>query len=107
MDEQNEGLSKEFHKALRTTYEEGIKRGYYPVYFMQMLEKYGGVETAKRLLSTKEVQKGLMRLYELNLLSSSMEAFVIKEKFRPLFSEEEIEEANSRLRDLDFFKDKT
>ncbi len=86
-------LESEFHQAMKTTCEEGVKRGYYPTYFMQMLETYGGVETAKRLLAKHEIQRGLMRLYALDLLDSSMEAFVIQERFQSLFSDEERVEA--------------
>ena len=67
-------LEKEFHTAMMTTYQEGVKKGYYPTYFLQMLHQYGGVETAKRLLAKREIQAGLMRLCELGLLDSSMEA---------------------------------
>ena len=51
-------LENEFHEAMITTYEEGAKRGYYPTYFMQMLDQYGGVGTAKRLLAKREIQSG-------------------------------------------------
>jgi hypothetical protein len=93
-------LAQEFHAAMLTTYEEGVKRGYYPTYFLGMLHEYGGVETAKRLLAKHEVQSGLIKLYELDLLASSMEAYVIKEHFQPLFSTEEIQVARQRLIDL-------
>ena len=98
-------LEREFSAAMATTYEEGAKRGYYPTYFMQMLDQCGGVETARRLLAKREVQSGLMKLWKLGLLGSSMEAFVIQERYRPLFSEDEVNEARRRLRELGYFKD--
>lgn len=97
-------LKDKFHAAMITTYEEGVKRGYYPTYFLGMLHEYGGVDTAKRLLAKQEVQTGLMKLYELELLDSSMEAYVIKEQFKPLFSAEEINEARRRLDELGYFE---
>jgi len=97
-------LKDKFHAAMITTYEEGVKRGYYPTYFLRMLHEYGGVDTAKRLLAKQEVQTGLMKLYELELLDSSMEAYVIKEQFKPLFSAEEINEARRRLDELGYFE---
>jgi hypothetical protein len=97
-------LEDEFHAAMITTYEEGEKRGYHPTYFMQMLQQHGGVETAKRLLGKQEIQSGLMKLYELGLLDSSMETYVIKDHFQPLFTEEEINEARRRLDELGYFK---
>ncbi len=98
-----EQLEEEFHAAMMTTYEEGVKRGYYPAYFLQMLHEYGGVATAKRLLATREIQSGLMKLYELGLLDSSMEAYVIKDQFQSLFTEEERKEAHRRLKELGYF----
>ena len=100
-------LENEFHEAMITTYEEGAKRGYYPTYFMQMLDQYGGVGTAKRLLAKREIQSGLMKLYELGLLDSSMEAYVIKERYQPLFTEEERQEARRRLEELGYFRKPT
>jgi hypothetical protein len=102
-EETNMKLEEEFHTAMMTTYEEGAKRGYYPTYFMQMLHQYGGVETAKRLLAKHEIQTGLMKLYELGLLDSSMEAYVIKERYQPLFTHEECKEAHRRLKELGYF----
>ena len=99
-------LEDEFHAAMVTTYEEGAKRGYFPTIFLQMLHEHGGVETAKRLLAVKEPQTGFYRLWELDLLHESMEADVIQEKYQPLFTAEEIQEARRRLDELDFFKEK-
>jgi hypothetical protein len=100
-------LAVEFTKDIRTTYAEGIKRGYIPTYFMQMVEEYGGVETAKRLLAKKEIQTGLMTLWELGLLDCSTEAYVVKEKYASLFTSEEISEAKRRLEELGFSWEKS
>ncbi len=97
-------LEAEFHDAMLTTYEEGVKRGYYPTYFLQMLHQYGGVETARRLLAKQEIQSGLIKLYELDLLDSSMEAYVIKERFQSLFTGDERAEAKRRLEELGYFR---
>ena len=68
-----------------------------------MIQEYGAVEAAKRLLVTRDIQTGLMRLWDLHALSKSMEALVIQDRFRPLFSDEEIAEARRRLVELDYF----
>lgn len=95
-------LEKIFHACMLTTYEEGVKRGYYPTYFLRMLHEHGGVDTAKRLLATRDIQTGLMKLYELNLLRESMEFYVIQERFKSLFTDDEIAEAKRRLEELRF-----
>ncbi|MGB8212009.1 MAG: hypothetical protein WCE68_00490 [Anaerolineales bacterium] len=43
-----------------------------------------------------------MKLWELNLLDRSMEALVIQERFRALFTEAEIAEARRRLEELGY-----
>ncbi len=98
-------LEKEFEQALRGTYDAARKRGYVATYFLQMLEEHGGKETAKRLLAKSEPQTGLFELWELGLLSESMEAAVLQDKFRGLFTEVELAEAHRRLEELGYFKE--
>ena len=97
-------LEKEFHSSMIAIYETERDYGYYATYFKRMLDDYGGVQAAKRLLAKIEVQQGLMTLWELGHLDTSVEAHVIDEKYRPLFSETEIEEARRRLDELGYFK---
>lgn len=92
----------EFELALRETYDIARRHGYPANYFLQMLEEYGGVETAKRLLVKSEPQEGLFKLWDLGLLKNSMEAVVVDEKFRSLFSAEQIAEARRRLEELGY-----
>lgn len=99
-------LETEFTAALRGTYEAARKRGYVATYFLQMLEEHGGLETAKRLLAKSEPQQGLFELWNLNLLHESMEAVVLKEKYRELFTDDEMAEAHRRLEELVYFKEK-
>jgi hypothetical protein len=100
-------LEAEFTQALEGTIEAAKKRGYIPTYFMQMLAEHGAVQTAKRLLAKQEIQQGLMKLAELGLLADSLEAVVLKEKYRSLFEGDEIDylgEARRRLEALDYYK---
>jgi hypothetical protein len=97
-------LEEELTQALEGTIDAAKTRHYVPTYFMQMLGDYGGVGTAKRLLAKQEIQQGLIKLAELDLLGDSMEAVVLQERFQPLFSEEELTEAHRRLVELGYFK---
>jgi hypothetical protein len=97
-------IEAEFDQAIRGTYEAARKRGYVATYFLQMLEEYGAVETAKRLLSKTDVQSGLYKLWELELLQESMEALVVDRRFQELFTESEVAEAHRRLDELGYFK---
>ncbi len=71
--------------------------------FRQMIDEHGAVIAAKRLLATRQIQTGLMRLWEMRALSKSMEALVVQDRFKILFSHEEIAEARSRLAELGYF----
>lgn len=95
-------LEHEFDLAMRGTYETARANGYIATYFLQMIEQYGGVETARRLLAAPGPQSGLYRLWELELLSDSMEALVCQKQFKPLFSDDEIDIARARLVELGF-----
>lgn len=96
-------LENDFDHAMHGVVETARANGYVPVYFMQMLGKYGGVETARRLLAVSEPQTGLCQLWRLGLLHESMEAFVLQERFLPLFTVQEINEARRRLEELEYF----
>jgi len=97
-------LELQFHHAMMGVNEKAETHGYHPTYFKRMVDQYGGFETAKRLLAKPDIQEGLMKLWELGYLDESMEALVIQERFRPLFTEDEIAEAIRRLDELGYFK---
>ncbi|RLD02900.1 MAG: hypothetical protein DRI65_13970 [Chloroflexota bacterium] len=94
-----------FHQKMLEVYEKARDQDYFATYFKGMLDQYGGLETAKRLLAKSQPQTGLFRLWELKMLDSSMEALVIQERFSELFTEDEIQEAKNRLEELNYFKD--
>lgn len=97
-------LEEQFHHAMIGVYENAKDHDYFATYFKQMLDTYQGVETAKRLLAKQEIQEGLMKLWEMKLLDQCMEALVIQERFKPLFTNAEIAEAHRRLEELGYFK---
>ncbi|HLP81163.1 MAG TPA: hypothetical protein VK141_04100 [Nitrosomonas sp.] len=97
-------LEKQFHSAMISVYENAKDHEYFATYFKRMLDTYEGVETAKRLLAKQEIQEGLTKLWEKKLLKQSMEALVIQDRFKPLFTDAEIAEAQRRLQELGYFK---
>lgn len=96
-------LEREFEEDMFSIYKEAKALGYVPVIFKQMLDKHGGLLTAKKLLATDKVQYGLDRLYDLHRLDISMEAHVILPKYKSLFEDWEIAEARKRLDDRRYF----
>jgi hypothetical protein len=67
--------------------------------FRQMVQKHGGVETARRLLKKPDVSSGFLKLHEAGKLELTMEFLVLRKEFTPLFSFEERARARGRLID--------
>lgn len=96
-------LGIEFHNEMLRVADEAKKQKYYPTYFLQLVHRVGGVKAAQQLLAKREIQLGLMKLYELGLLHTSVEAYVIQDRFQSLFTETEQAEAKRRLTELNYF----
>ncbi len=97
-------LETDFHRAMLATYEQATELGYPASYFLQMVQEHGGVQATKRLLAKQEVQQGLMQLYLLGHLEISMEAYVLQDRFKSLFTKAELAEAHQRLDKLRYFQ---
>jgi len=95
-------LEDEFQAGMHNVYEVAVQRGYHATYFKEMLDRHGGVQAARRLLATRDSQSGLSVLGRLGLAAYTAEALVIRERFRPLFSEAEVREARRRLEELGY-----
>jgi hypothetical protein len=95
-------LEEQFHHAMISVYENAKNHDYFATYFKRMINEHGGVQAAKRLLAKQEIQEGLMKLWELQLLNQSMEALVIQKRFQSLFTPAEIAEAHWRLQALGY-----
>jgi hypothetical protein len=91
------GLERRFDAAMRSIYDEAARLGYRPTRFLEMVQTYGGVETAHRLLATEKVQVGLGQLFLLGRLDLTVEHHVLLPEFAPLFSDEERVVARTRL----------
>lgn len=100
-------LTSQFEAAMWNIYEEAKRPPcrYTAGYFRDMLAQYGGVETAKRLLATTEVQAGFTELYLCNRLDLTVECHVLQPQFQSLFSPAELDAARRRLGDLGFYVD--
>jgi len=68
--------------------------------FTGMLERHGGVQTAKRLIAAGEIQSGIRRLAELGRINITMERIMLEPEFAPLFTAGELDAARWRLNQL-------
>jgi hypothetical protein len=67
-----------------------------------MMENDGPVETAKRLVLDFKYHDGLRKLWELKRLDLTVEAIIMREPWCELFSDEILNRAKERLRELDY-----
>ena len=99
-------LEQAFHQRMHQIYDQAKSEcGYTATRFLQMLSEHGGVATAKRLLGSSKYPDGLTRLWEEKRLDISMEATVLQEPWRQLFTAGELEMARKRLKELGYSVD--
>ncbi len=79
---------------------------YFAIYFKQWLTGMAAWGQRKDCWRSPRSRKASIRLWELHQLDHSMEALVIQERFRPLFTEEEIAGARRRLDELGYYQGK-
>lgn len=67
-----------------------------------MVEKQGGVATAKQLINKPKVSQGFTRLWEERRLDLSVEALAVRPEWRSLFSADEIRRSQRRLAEVGY-----
>jgi hypothetical protein len=93
-------LEQQFLKALMHGVESSRKEcNYNPNYFLQMLDDYGALGAARRLITGDNPSSGFTRLWECKRLDLTVEAIALTPPYRDLFTEEELTLARERLRD--------
>lgn len=96
-------LVDEFNREMLTVYTSAKEEcNYNATRYLQMISVHGGLTTAKKLLSENKIHDGLTALYLCNRLDLTVEALVLKEKYKSLFTEEELKIAKKRLNDLHY-----
>ena len=97
-------IEQRFHQAMLRIYCECETFGYRPTRFLRMVNERGGLKTARRLLHADHLSDGFARLWEEQRLDLSVEAVVLREPWRRLFTEVELAIASRRLEDMGYFE---
>lgn len=101
-------LENDFHNEMLHLYERWKKEcNWVAKGFLKMVTNQGGLQAAKRLLESESIQKGLMNLWEQGRLDISVEATVLQDPWRKLFSVGERAVAKNRLMELGYIKPST
>ena len=91
-------VERKFNVAMMDIYKTAKKEcGYNATRFMQMVAEKGGVAAAKQLIAKNGGTDGFATLWEHGRLDLSVEAHVLKEEYRELFSDEERKMCRDRL----------
>ncbi len=96
-------IERKFNLAMRYIYETSKKEcGYNAVRFMQLVAEKGGVIAAKQLINKNGGTDGFTTLWEHGRLDLSVEAYVLKDEFKELFTDAERKLCKDRLTDFGF-----
>jgi hypothetical protein len=96
-------LEREFDMAMEDIYRLAkTQAGYNATRFLQMLEEYRGLETARKLLYAPHISDGYTALWERHRLDLTVEALILQDKWHSLFSDQEREIARKRLKDYGY-----
>lgn len=96
-------LEKQFFRDMQDIYRRADREcGYRATRFLQMLAEKGAVETAISLVSKPGGTEGFARLWEMNRLDLSVEALVLKDEYRGMFSDDLLETAEKRLKEYGY-----
>jgi hypothetical protein len=93
-------LGREFHREMLNLYRRSQREvDYNPTLFVRMISEHGGVEAARRLVTSATPSDGFTKLWESGRLDLTAEALVVQPRFSELFDETTIERARQRLAD--------
>lgn len=93
------GISREFHEAMIGIYLTAkSEAGYRATRFIEMVNREGGLATAKRLINAPRPSEGYTHLYERGRLDLTVEALVAGQpKWHVLYTAEDLKNARKRL----------
>jgi hypothetical protein len=98
-----DNLEIQFHDRMLQIYEQAKSEcDYTATRFRNMVANQGGLQAARALLNSRAYSEGLTRLWEEKRLDISMEATVLKEPWRHLFTDEELTAARKKLAALGY-----
>ena len=93
-------LSQQFEQRLVDSVRDSIELGYNPTRFTDMLNTWGGVGVAQRLVASGELQDGIKKLVAMGHPELTMESIMLEPEFSAIFPGGELEAARWRLNQL-------
>lgn len=92
-------LAWRFHQHVVGDVDALKRRGYNPTYFLGMIRQHGSAVAVTKILlsSSRHTTYGFQRLWEMGELGRSVEFTALLPWFAALFTNDELDEARSRL----------
>lgn len=98
-----DNVEDQFHRAMIEFYQNALRDcTQRAAYFLQMVGRHGGVEAAKKLLHSDDIEHGSTALWECGRLDFMFEYLVLQPKYADLFTDEEKETARNRLKECGY-----
>jgi hypothetical protein len=99
----SDNLEDQFHKAMIDVCQNALRDcTQRAAYFLQIVGSQGGVETAKKLLQSNDIEHGSAALWKCGRLDLMFEYLVLQPKYADLFTDEEKEMARNRLKEYGY-----
>jgi hypothetical protein len=93
-------VEDQFHRAMIAVYQNALRDcTQRAAYFLEMVGRQGGVETAKKLLQSDDVDRGSTARWECGRPDLMFEYLILQPKYAELFTDEEKEMARQRLKE--------
>ena len=94
---------RKFNIAMKDIYETAKREcGYNATRFIQLVAEKGGITAAKQLINKPGGTDGFITLWQCGRLDLSVEAYVLKEEYRELFTDEERKTCRRRLQEFGY-----
>jgi hypothetical protein len=90
-------LEDDFEKCVRRSIAISKDKGGHPTRIAQMVDRYGAVGAAKRLVEKGDIQQGLRDAIAAGLRDTVIESLMLELRFEPLFTKQELDAARWRL----------
>jgi hypothetical protein len=74
-----------FSSRVKEALEECRRLGYHPHYFEDMLATFGAVRLAEKLVTSADIQSGLITLGQMGRLDLAIESIMLEAEFNDLF----------------------
>jgi len=99
-----DNLENQFHRAMIDVYQNALRDcTQRAAYFLGIVGRQGGVETAKKLLRSGDNENGSTALWECRRLDLVFEYLVLQPQYAELFTDQEKEIARNRLKEYGYF----